>query len=75
MRVVASVRVLAAMTALGGAYALLIGNAYQARCPGYGRDFGHGDPGLKALDQVGEASFIRNSFSGRKQPYQDLTGG
>jgi MFS family permease len=46
MRVVASVRVLAAMTALGGAYALLIGNAYQAQMPGYARDFGHGDPGL-----------------------------
>jgi MFS family permease len=45
-RVVASVPVLTAMTALGGAYALLIGNAYQAQMPGYARDFGHGDPGL-----------------------------
>ena len=39
-------RVFAAMTALGGAYALLVGNAYQAQMPGYARDFGHGDPGL-----------------------------
>ncbi len=43
---VAHIRVIAAMTLLTGAYALLVGNAYQAQMPEFARDFGHGDPGL-----------------------------
>ncbi|HUB94934.1 MAG TPA: MFS transporter [Stellaceae bacterium] len=46
VQIVASVRVLAAMTVLTGAYALLVGNAYQAQMPGFARDLGHGDPGV-----------------------------
>src|SRR5579885_2505787 len=43
---VARIRVIAAMTLLTGAYAFLIGNAYQAQMPEFARDLGHGDPGL-----------------------------
>lgn len=43
---VARIRIIAAMTLLTGAYALLVGNAYQAQMPEFARDFGHGDPGL-----------------------------
>ncbi len=34
------------MTLLTGAYALMVGNAYQAQMPEFARDFGHGDPGV-----------------------------
>jgi MFS family permease len=44
--VVANIRVLAAMTLLSGAYALMVGNAYQAQMPGFARDLGHGNPGV-----------------------------
>jgi MFS family permease len=46
LAIVARIRVIAAMTILTGAYALLVGNAYQAQMPEFARDFGHGDPGL-----------------------------
>jgi hypothetical protein len=43
---VSKIRVIAAMTLLTGAAALMIGNAYQAQMPEFARDLGHGDPGL-----------------------------
>jgi len=43
---VARIRVIAAMTLLTGASALMIGNAYQAQMPEFARDLGHGDPGM-----------------------------
>ena len=43
---VAKIKVIAAMTLLTGAYALMVGNAYQAQMPEYARDLGHGDPGM-----------------------------
>ena len=46
VEVVARIRVIAAMTLLTGAYALMVGNAYQAQMPGFARDLGHGDPGV-----------------------------
>jgi Transmembrane secretion effector len=43
---VAKIRVIAAMTLLTGAAALMVGNAYQAQMPEFARDLGHGDPGM-----------------------------
>ena len=43
---VAKIRVIAAMTLLTGAFALMVGNAYQAQMPEFARDLGHGDPGM-----------------------------
>jgi MFS family permease len=43
---VARIRVIAAMTMLTGAAALMVGNAYQAQMPEFARDLGHGDPGV-----------------------------
>jgi MFS family permease len=43
---VTKIRVIAAMTLLTGAFALMVGNAYQAQMPEFARDLGHGDPGL-----------------------------
>jgi MFS family permease len=34
------------MTVLGGCYAFLVGNAYNAQMPGFALDLGHGDPGV-----------------------------
>ena len=43
---VAGIKVIAAVTLLTGAFALMIGNAYQAQMPEFARDLGHGDPGM-----------------------------
>jgi MFS family permease len=43
---VARIKVIAAMTLLTGAFALMVGNAYQAQMPEFARDLGHGDPGM-----------------------------
>ncbi len=42
MKVIASNRVLLAMTVLIGAASFFVGNAYQAQMPGFARDLGHG---------------------------------
>jgi MFS family permease len=34
------------MIVLGGCYAFLVGNAYNAQMPGFAFDLGHGDPGV-----------------------------
>jgi MFS family permease len=34
------------MTLLTGAFALMVGNAYQAQMPEFARDLGHGNPGM-----------------------------
>ena len=46
VRDIAGHRVILVMTALGGAYAFFVGNAYQAQMPGFAQDLGHGDPGV-----------------------------
>ena len=46
VRDIAGHRVILAMTVLGGCYAFLVGNAYQAQMPGFAADLGHGDPGV-----------------------------
>jgi MFS family permease len=46
VQTVAGIKVIAAMTLLTGAFALMIGNAYQAQMPEFARDLGHGDPGM-----------------------------
>jgi MFS family permease len=38
--------VILTMTVLGGCYAFLVGNAYNAQMPGFAHDLGHGDPGV-----------------------------
>ena len=43
---VTKIRVILAMTLLTGAFALMVGNAYQAQMPEFARDLGHGDPGM-----------------------------
>jgi MFS family permease len=43
---VSKIKVIGAMTLLTGAFALLVGNAYQAQMPEFARDLGHGDPGF-----------------------------
>ncbi len=46
IEVVTKIRVIGAMTLLTGAFALMVGNAYQAQMPEFARDLGHGDPGM-----------------------------
>jgi MFS family permease len=46
VKTVTKIRVIAAMTVLTGAFALMVGNAYQAQMPEFARDLGHGDPGM-----------------------------
>ena len=38
--------VILTMTVLGGCYAFLVGNAYNAQMPGFAHDLGHGNPGV-----------------------------
>jgi hypothetical protein len=46
IRDIAGHRIILTMTVLGGAYAFLVGNAYNAQMPGFADDLGHGDPGV-----------------------------
>jgi MFS family permease len=46
IRDIAGHKVILTMTVLGGAYAFLVGNAYNAQMPGFAHDLGHGDPGI-----------------------------
>jgi MFS family permease len=46
IRDIAGHKVILTMTVLGGAYAFLVGNAYNAQMPGFAHDLGHGDPGV-----------------------------
>ena len=45
-RAISSNRVIVSMILLAGAASLFISNAYQAQMPEFGRDLGHGDPGV-----------------------------
>ncbi len=46
IRDIAGYPVILTMTMLGGCYAFLVGNAYNAQMPGFALDLGHGDPGV-----------------------------
>jgi MFS family permease len=46
IRDIAGHPVILTMTVLGGCYAFLVGNAYNAQMPGFALDLGHGDPGV-----------------------------
>src|SRR5579871_6327124 len=46
IRDIAGHPVILTMTVLGGGYAFLVGNAYNAQMPGFALDLGHGDPGV-----------------------------
>ncbi len=45
-RAISTNRVIVSMVLLAGAASLFISNAYQAQMPEFGRDLGHGDPGV-----------------------------
>ena len=52
-RAISSNRVIVSMILLAGSASLFISNAYQAQMPEFGRDLGHGDPGVSYSTLLG----------------------
>jgi MFS family permease len=52
-RAISSSRVIVSMILLAGSASLFISNAYQAQMPEFGRDLGHGDPGVSYSTLLG----------------------
>src|SRR5262245_2676590 len=50
---ISSNRILVSMILLSGSASMFISNAYQAQMPAFGRDLGHGDPGVSYSTLLG----------------------